>query len=126
MFSTLLVALLCSLAITLIPGGQSRPLEERPNSATNSTLHKRASGVTSNSWDAAYQTYDYVVIGGGLTGITVASRLAENPNTQVLIIEAGGDDRFDQRVQNIYTYGQAFGSELDWSWPTDSNRRMTG
>ena len=91
---------------------------------SNSTIRKRASGVTWNPWDAAYQTYDYVVVGGGLTGITVAARLAENPATTVLVIEAGGDSRGDARVYDIYNYGQAFGSELDWQYPTDAGKTM--
>lgn len=89
-------------------------------------LSKRASGVTSNVNDAAWQTYDYVVVGGGLTGITVAARLAEDPSVSVLIIETGQDNRFDQRVQNVYTYGQAFNSELDWAWPADDGRTIAG
>ncbi|KIM23455.1 GMC oxidoreductase [Serendipita vermifera MAFF 305830] len=92
--------------------------------ATNSTLHKRASGVSWNPWDAAYQTYDYIVVGGGLTGITVAARLAENPSTTVLVIEAGADDRWDQRVYDIYAYTQAFSTSLDWQFPTDHGRQM--
>ncbi|EMR80542.1 putative gmc oxidoreductase protein [Botrytis cinerea BcDW1] len=35
-------------------------------------------------------SYDYVVIGGGTAGITLASRLAENSNASVAIVEAGG------------------------------------
>ncbi|CAK7214806.1 hypothetical protein SBRCBS47491_002275 [Sporothrix bragantina] len=33
--------------------------------------------------------YDYVVIGGGTAGLTVADRLTEDPNTTVLVIEYG-------------------------------------
>ena len=35
-------------------------------------------------------TYDYIIVGGGTAGLTVASRLAENPNITVAVIEAGG------------------------------------
>ena len=35
-------------------------------------------------------TYDYVIIGGGTAGLAVASRLAENSNITVAVIEAGG------------------------------------
>lgn len=38
----------------------------------------------------ANASYDYVVIGGGTAGITIASRLAEDPTLSVAIIEAGG------------------------------------
>ena len=32
------------------------------------------------------QTFDYVVVGGGLGGLTVANRLSENPDTTVLYV----------------------------------------
>ncbi|KAH9877796.1 hypothetical protein J1614_003013 [Plenodomus biglobosus] len=35
-------------------------------------------------------TYDYIIVGGGLTGLVVANRLTENKNVSVLVIEAGG------------------------------------
>lgn len=38
--------------------------------------------------DAA-ENYDFIVVGGGAGGCTVAGRLAENPNVSVLLIEAG-------------------------------------
>lgn len=35
-------------------------------------------------------TYDYVVVGAGVSGLTVANRLSENKKLSVLVIEAGG------------------------------------
>lgn len=34
-------------------------------------------------------TYDYVIVGGGTAGLTVASRLAENSSLSIAVIEAG-------------------------------------
>lgn len=35
-------------------------------------------------------SYDYVIVGGGTAGLTIAARLAENNTASVAVIEAGG------------------------------------
>ena len=92
-----------------------------------SPLERRApSGVTTDPNTANGKTFDYIVVGGGLTGTTVAARLAENSGVTVLLVEVGADNRKDPRVYDIYNYGQFFGSELNWAWPTDQGRNMPG
>lgn len=39
--------------------------------------------------DAADQTFDYIVIGCGVSGLVVSSRLSENEDITVLCLEAG-------------------------------------
>ena len=46
-------------------------------------------------------TYDYVIVGGGTAGLTIAARLAENKNLRVAIVEAGG--YYEQTVGNLST-----------------------
>ncbi|KLO16271.1 glucose oxidase [Schizopora paradoxa] len=84
------------------------------------------SGVTTDPSNASGQTFDYIVVGGGLAGITVAARLAENSSVTVLVIEAGNDDRNNPLVYDIYEYGQAFSTNLVWNFATDQNRGMLG
>ncbi|KAG6885230.1 hypothetical protein C0993_004637 [Termitomyces sp. T159_Od127] len=91
------------------------------------SLSKRAvSGITTSPSAADKKTFDYIVVGGGLTGTTVAARLTEDPRISVLVIEAGADDRKDSRVYDINAYGQFFGTHLDWSWPTTEGRVISG
>ncbi|NHV24860.1 GMC family oxidoreductase [Burkholderia sp. D-99] len=42
--------------------------------------------------EPAIDGYDYVVVGSGSAGSTVAGRLAENPSLRILLIEVGGSD----------------------------------
>ncbi|KAK6839123.1 cellobiose dehydrogenase [Apiospora arundinis] len=49
----------------------------------------------------ASNTYDYVIVGGGTSGLVIANRLTEDPQTTVLVIERGG---FDDKPQAIVPY----------------------
>ncbi|KAF2265372.1 alcohol oxidase [Lojkania enalia] len=92
MHSFALVAPLLGLAAAL-PGRW--PFESRSNAPTANT-------------------YDYVIVGGGVTGLIVANRLSENKRTTVLVIEAGGaDDNFQQRLP--YGAASALNTSLLWS-----------
>jgi len=95
-------------------------------SSAGPSLQKRAFGVTTSPTSVNGQTFDYIVVGAGLTGTAVAARLAENSGVTILLVEAGADNRQDPRVFDLYNYGQAFGSELDWAWPTDRGKIMPG
>ncbi|KAJ7075948.1 hypothetical protein B0H15DRAFT_610386 [Mycena belliarum] len=89
-------------------------------------LEKRVSGVTYSSNGINGSTFDYIVVGGGLAGMTVAARLAEDPSITVLLIEAGADDRSNSQIYDIYNYAQAFGGPMDWAWKAEQGKVIHG
>ena len=62
--------------------------------------------------------YDFVIIGGGTSGLTVANRLSEDNGINVLVLEAGENHLADPRVMVPALCMQAPGSELDWQLMT--------
>nr|CAC12802.1 glucose oxidase [Aspergillus niger] len=86
------------------------------------TLH-RSSGIEASLLTdpkaVAGRTVDDIIAGGGLTGLTTAARLTENPNITVLVIESGfyESDR-GPLVEDLNAYGEIFGSEVDHAYQT--------
>lgn len=64
-------------------------------------------------------TYEYVIVGGGLSGCVLASRLREySPTgTSILLIEAGQDTR--KRTDVLEPQTLNLGGELDWQYATE-------
>lgn len=60
--------------------------------------------------------YDFLVVGAGIAGSVVASRLSENPDWTVLLFEAGPEEPTATQVPAFAM--SAVGSELDWKYQT--------
>lgn len=57
--------------------------------------------------------YDYVIVGAGSAGCRLASRLTENPNMTVLVIEVGRPESLLTDIPSIAPYFQ----RTDYVWP---------
>jgi choline dehydrogenase len=69
--------------------------------------------------------YDFIVCGGGTSGCVVARRLAENPAAQVLVLEAGADERIDA-VRNATAWMSNIGSTRDWQFEAEPSAALLG
>jgi 4-pyridoxate dehydrogenase len=72
------------------------------------------------------ESFDYIVIGAGSAGCTVANRLTKNGSTRVLVIEAGGWDRHPL-LKLPLGWGKILLDRMyDWGYDTEPEETMAG
>ncbi|XP_014284546.1 4-pyridoxate dehydrogenase [Halyomorpha halys] len=70
---------------------------------------------------AVKSTYDFVIVGGGSAGCVLANRLTENPNWNILLIEAGGDGNALTDAPLFHTLIR--NTIFDWNYTTVKQER---
>ncbi|XP_060873694.1 glucose dehydrogenase [FAD, quinone]-like isoform X1 [Metopolophium dirhodum] len=69
--------------------------------------------------DSTKVTFDFIVVGGGSAGATVAARLSEIPDWKVLLLEAGGDP--PESTENPLLWNQNLRTKCDWSFLSEKH-----
>lgn len=76
------------------------------------------------------EAFDFIVVGGGVGGTVVASRLRErDPSLSILLIEAGPDSSKTPLAETAAAPLMAAllkGSELDWNYETVPQKHLDG
>jgi 4-pyridoxate dehydrogenase len=71
-------------------------------------------------------SYDYIIIGAGSAGCVLANRLSEDPDVQVLLIEAGPADRDPMIKIPLLWMKFVQNRRHDWGYETQPEQHMDG
>lgn len=67
------------------------------------------------------EQFDFIVVGAGSAGATVATRLSEVPQWKVLLIEAGSDPPMESNIPQLYS--TMISSKYDWMYTTERTEK---
>ena len=67
-----------------------------------------------NLFPRSQTKFDFIVVGAGAAGCTIANRLSENPNWNVLLLEAGGTENFFHDMPAMAAFLQ--GTSSNWNY----------
>lgn len=66
------------------------------------------------------EEFDFIIVGGGTAGLVLASRLTEDPNVRVIVVEAGAERLDDPQILTPGMVGTLPGDpKYDWDYQSE-------
>jgi choline dehydrogenase len=72
------------------------------------------------------EAFDYIVVGAGSSGCVVAARLSEDPRTNVLLLEAGGQDNHPYLKMPLAFLKAMPDPRFNWTYLTEPEPHLDG
>ena len=72
------------------------------------------------------KTFDYVIVGGGSAGCVLATRLTEDPDTTVLLLEAGPEDKSIWLRMPAGMSKVVWGTDYSWAFTSEPEPHLGG
>lgn len=65
---------------------------------------------------AAAESFDYVIVGAGTSGLVLANRLSEDPRITVAVVDPGADQRSNPLVTDPAAWIHLQKTAVDWAY----------
>ena len=70
--------------------------------------------------------FDYIIVGAGSAGCLLANRLSSDPGRTVLLVEAGGPERYQPMIHIPAGYAKLHRTAVDWKYETEPQTHLDG
>ncbi|KAK4687009.1 hypothetical protein P7C73_g3120, partial [Tremellales sp. Uapishka_1] len=109
------------LALPFIATAMAVKPRGHPHNLNHPHRHLLKRSITADVSQVSGASFDFIIAGGGVAGLTLGARLSEWSNVTVLVIEAGGDGSDVEDKIDIpgYSYLNSLtGTAYDWAYNT--------